>query len=429
MRKNKLGMPEIRGIIAITAITILAGCEKAPALNSDIPRATTAVSTETPVPTETHVPTETPAPTIALSEATDEILPLKDLCSEYFSLGVGMNGSSLDNQTLNIDIYKELALFHFNSCTMTNLMKSSYILDKAGSQKNAKAGREDPALSFATIDPTLKWCAETGMKMRGHTLVWHTQAPDWFFREGYEDSGAYVSKETMLFRMESYIKQLLTYVQTEYPGVIYCWDVVNEAVEPSACDPDSFFMCRTENAGTPNPWYVTIGQDYVEMVFTYARKYAAPDVKLFYNDYNTFQFPKTTGIYDLCKYLKDKGLIDGIGMQGYWGIKYPDTILLKAAIKKFAELGLEIQITELSVSVDTENEAEFKKQAQKYADVFKMLLALDTQSGGPANITNVTLFGLVDHYRTGDTTNSRIFDEDYEPKPAYYAIRDVLIKK
>ncbi|MCR5585580.1 MAG: endo-1,4-beta-xylanase [Lachnospiraceae bacterium] len=435
MRKYILRTHGILGILAITMITTFVGCGKAHALQPEAATPDAASVTTTPTappaltPTATAVPTKTPTPTVAPTEAPNEILPLKDLCSEYFSLGVGMNGSSLGNQTLNIDKYKELSLIHFNSCTMTNLMKSSYILDKAGSQKNAKAGSEEPALSYATIDPTLKWCAETGMKMRGHTLVWHTQAPDWFFREGYTDNGAYVNKETMLFRMESYIKQLLTHVQAEFPGVIYCWDVVNEAVEPSACDPDSFFMCRTENAGTPNPWYVTIGQDYVEMAFTYARKYADPDVKLFYNDYNTFQSPKTAGIYDLCKYLNDKGLIDGIGMQGYWGIKYPDTILLKAAIKKFAELGLEIQITELSVSIDTENEAEFKKQAQKYADVFKMLLDLDTQSGGPANITNVTLFGLVDHYRTGDTTNSRIFDKDYEPKPAYYSIRDVLIKK
>lgn len=70
------------------------------------------------------------------------------------------------------------------------------------------------------------------MRMRGHTLVWHTQAPEWFFREGYEENEPYVDKETMLMRMESYIAQLMTHVQDEYPGVVYCWDVVNEAVDP-----------------------------------------------------------------------------------------------------------------------------------------------------------------------------------------------------
>ena len=58
------------------------------------------------------------------------------------------------------------------------------------------------------------------------------QVGGWFFKKGYQDDGAYVDKETMLARMESYIKQMLEHVQENYPGVIYCWDVVNEAVDP-----------------------------------------------------------------------------------------------------------------------------------------------------------------------------------------------------
>lgn len=367
------------------------------------------------------------APEEETSDAeVDDNVALKDLCSDYFSLGVGINGSTLENQTLNIPQYMELSKKHFNSCTMTNLMKSGYILDQWGSQANIQKGDQTPALNFASIDPTLKWCQENGMKMRGHTLVWHTQAPEWFFRENYDDNGEYVDKETMLIRMESYIQQLLTHVQEEYPGVIYCWDVVNEAVDPDSAAPESDFKCRTKIENAPNPWYATIGQDYVEMAFTYARKYAAEDVKLFYNDYNTYQVPKTEGIYTLCESLKEKGLIDGIGMQGYWGIGYPSNADIEKAIRKFSELGLEIQITELSIGVDEETEANFIKQGVKYAQVFKMLHDLDTAAGGPANITNVTLFGLIDHYREGDTTNTRIFDKDYQPKQAYYKIKETM---
>lgn len=355
-----------------------------------------------------------------------EIVPLKDLCEDYFLLGVGINGSTLENQTLNIPQYMELSKEQFNSCTMTNLMKSCYILDQFGSQDNLKNGNEEPALNFASIDPTLQWCKDNGMKMRGHTLVWHTQAPGWFFREGYTDDGEYVDKDTMLLRMESYIRQLVTHVQDEYPGVIYCWDVVNEAVEPGAYDPDSYFMCRTMTGEDPNPWYDTIGEDYVEMAFTYARKYVDEDVKLFYNDYNTYQTPKTQAIYDLCSHLKDEGLIDGIGMQGYWGIDYPNDEAIKTAITKFAELGLEIQVTELSIGVESETPEQFEKQATRYGQVFKLLHDMDTEAGGPANITCVTLFGLVDHYREGDTTNTRIFDQNYEPKPAYFAIKEEM---
>lgn len=365
------------------------------------------------------------------SEATtvyslEDSTPLKDLCSDYFALGVGINGSTLENQTLNIPEYMEYTKYHFNSCTMTNLMKSGYILDWFGCQDNISKGIEEPALNFASIDPTLEWCKENGVQMRGHTLVWHTQAPDWFFRVDYKDDGEYVDKDTMLMRMESYIKQLVTHVQEEYPGVIYCWDVVNEAVEPDSYDPDSYFMCRTKVGNDPNPWYETIGPDYVEMAFTYARKYVDKDVKLFYNDYNTYQEPKTQAIYDLCSHLKEKGLIDGIGMQGYWGIDYPSDDMIKNAIEKFAELGLEIHITELSIGVDEETDEQFQKQADRYAQVFQLLHDMDTDAGGPANITCVTVFGLVDHYREGDTTNTRIFDSNYQPKAAYYSIVDTM---
>lgn len=348
---------------------------------------------------------------------------LKELCADYFTLGVGINGSSLETQTLNIPEYMAVAKKHFNSCTMTNLMKSSYLLDEQGCKDSPDGS---PVLSFETIDPTLEWCLENDMKMRGHTLVWHAQTPDWFFREGYDEKADYVDKETMLFRMESYIAQLMTHVQDNYPGVVYCWDVVNEAVDPDKGDPDSAFLCRTENDGKANPWYVTIGEDYVEMAFTYARKYAADGVKLFYNDFNTYDTKKRDAIYTLCASLKEKGLIDGIGMQGYWGVDYPSIGIIELAIKKYAGLDLEIQITELSVSVDEETDAAFEEQGRRYGEIFMSLRLLDTAGGGPANITNVTFFGLIDHYRAGDTTNSRLFDGGFQPKPAFEKVRNIM---
>lgn len=353
----------------------------------------------------------------------DENVSLKDLCENYFTLGVGINGSTLDNLTTYDEEYMALVEKHFNSVTMSNLMKSCYILQQKESQES-----EDgmPVLDFTSIDDTLQWCMDHNVKMRGHTLVWHTQAPGWFFREGYEDNGAYVSKEVMLQRMESYIRQMLEHVQTDYPGVIYCWDVVNEAVDPDAGDKDSFFLCRTQFDGGVNPWYETIGPEYVEYAFRYARQYADEDVKLFYNDFNTFQPQKRQAIYALCEDLKNKGLIDGIGMQGYWSIGYPNITNITGTISYFARLDLEIQITELSVGVDDETEEQFESQAKRYREIFLNLKGLDTAGGGKANITNVTFFGLKDHYTSGDKTNARLFDKDNQPKPAFYAVRDIF---
>jgi endo-1,4-beta-xylanase len=151
--------------------------------------------------------------------AEEEDYILKDGCADYFLLGVGINGSTLDNLTTYDEEYMALVKKHFNSVTMSNLMKSCYLLK----QEESKASEDGmPVLDFTTIDDTLEWCMDNGMKMRGHTLVWHTQAPRWFFCKGYADDGKYVDKETMLARMESYIKQVLEHVQTNYPGVIYC---------------------------------------------------------------------------------------------------------------------------------------------------------------------------------------------------------------
>lgn len=355
-------------------------------------------------------------------EETEEVF-LKDLCSNYFSLGVGINGSTLQNLTTYDEEYMALVKKHFNSVTMSNLMKSCYILRQEESRESADGM---PVLDFSTIDDTLQWCMDNGVKMRGHTLVWHTQAPGWFFREGYEDNGGYVDKETMLARMESYIRQMLEHVQEKYPGVVYCWDVVNEAVDPDRGDPATDFSCRKELDGEDNPWYMTIGPEYVEYAFTYARKYAAEDVKLFYNDFNTYESKKSGYIYKLCESLKEKGLIDGIGMQGYWGLDYPKISAITGTITYFAQLGLEIQITELSVGVEEETLEQFEKQARRYKEIFMNLKLKDTAGGGSADITNVTFFGLKDHYTPGDKTNARLFDENNQPKPAFEAVKSTL---
>jgi len=414
---------------AVAALT-LAGCgnkqEDTPAVTPTVTMAPAETSAPTatmaPQETVTPVPTNTPTPTIPLEEGS-----LKELCEDFFTFGVGINGSTLQNLTLNSEEYMALVKQHFNSVTLSNLMKSCYILKQNESIQNVKEGDGTPVLTYESIDPTLQWCMENGVGMRGHTLVWHTQAPDWFFREGYTNDGAYVDKETMLFRMESYIKQLMTHVQEEFPGVVYCWDVVNEVVDPGSADPNTNFGCRTMHGeGEANPWYVTIGPDYVEMAFTYARKYAAEGVKLFYNDFNTYQTDKCQYIYNLCKDLKGKGLIDGIGMQGYWGIDYPSTSSIGSALLKFSELDLEIHITELSIGVDEETPEQFEAQAKAYGNIFFMLRNKDLEGGGPANITNVTVFGLIDHYQASDTTNARLFDKNYQPKPAYYKVYNMF---
>lgn len=357
--------------------------------------------------------------------------PLKEVYRDYFKMGVGLNGVSIETDTVNSKAMTEIIKHHFNSVTYTNLMKPAYLLDQAGSIRNDESGNPEPAVRFDTVIRGLEFAKANGIQMRGHVLVWHHQTPDWFFREGYRSGGEYVDRETMLFRLESYIRQVLEFTQERYPGVIYAWDVVNEAVEntPGHFETESGYNIRTRYDGTrENLWYRVVGADYVEKAFEYARKYAAPGVKLFYNDYNTFQPSKTEAIYRLAAALKERGLIDGIGMQGYMDLNYPGIRQgrdsFKAALARFAQLGLEIHVTELTIRTPDSSPASFARQAERYFEVFRTLIEMDTQSGGPAEITSVTVFGLMDHYLfyRDDPTTSRLFDGRLQPKPAFYSV-------
>lgn len=361
--------------------------------------------------------------TLALGEDS-----LKDLCSDYFKLGCGIYGYNMETNAINHKQYMEVAKKHFNSCTLTNLMKPVYILNEKQSIQKYQNEKSEPVLNFEIIDETLNWCKENNVQMRGHTLVWHTQAPRWFFCKGYNSANELVGRQEMIERLESFTKQYMGYVQEKYPRVVYCWDVVNEAVDPSKGDKNTNFMCRIENDNQENYWYSTIGKDYPELAFKIARKYATDGVKLFYNDYGTVDKTKRKYIYNLCKDLKEKGLIDGIGMQGYWDMKNPKLEDIKETIELYASLDVEIQLTEWSMSAPEVSDKGFAEQAERYASIFRLLKQLDTQGGGKANITCVSFFGVMDGYTLygNDATNSRLFNKDLQPKPVFYSISDTF---
>ena len=366
-------------------------------------------------------------PVVSQSENA-ELPPLRELCKNYYKLGFGINGYTTANSAMNYPEFMELGAKQFSSCTMTNLMKPSSILDQAKSAANSKKGDESPAINFKVCDSYLQWCKDNNIQMRGHTLVWHTQTPEWFFRKNYDPKADLVDRDTMITRLDSFIGQYMTHVQEKFPGVVYCWDVVNECVDPGNGDPNSPFHCRMYNDKNPNQWYFTIGADYPEVAFTIARKYAAPGVSLIYNDYGTTDRTKREFIYTLCSDLAQKGLIDGIGMQAYWDNRNPTLKNLADTINLYAKTGLEIQLTEWSISAENENDDGLAAQAERYASIFRLLQKLDTQGGGNANITCVSFFGLMDHYPLyqKDTTSSRLFDGKLNPKPVFYSVQDTL---
>ncbi len=363
---------------------------------------------------------------------------LKDLYGKYFLMGAAINGSDADTAAINHEGMAAVLKKHYNSTTLSNLMKPVYLLDE---KKNGSAGKKDADttevyLNFDSCRESLDFCKENGIRMRGHTLVWHNQTPAWFFKKGYDESKGYVSKKVMQKRMENYIQGVLDYCQKNYPGVVYCWDVVNECVDDSGGTGEGW-PCRETFDGGDNFWYATMGKDYAYKAFEFARKYADKDVKLFYNDYNVFQPAKRDSIYNYVSELKEKGLIDGIGLQPTVDLYNPMELRgdsedsFETCLKKYAELDLDIQVTELSFKIDedmdTRDEDTLKLQADRYQEMFELLKEMDSDNGGPCRITSVTVFGICDDYPLYDDMVQCLYlwDKECQPKEAFFRVRDV----
>ena len=385
---------------------------------------------------------------------------LASLAEQYgFKFGTNISSQALSNTELT-----KLIKYHFNSTTFSNEMKAYSLLRQSASQLNYKNEQSTASIDFTTADKMVEYAKANGLQIRGHVLTWDADMCDWFFREGYKTDGAYVSAEVMKYRLQKYIEEVMTHFEEKYPGVIYCWDVVNEAVADNNGEfaADDVRHVRTVRGGKTNLFYDHIGKDYVELAFKYAyetrKTLGAEDrIKLFYNDYNTFMTygaNKRDAIVELVKsvnssvsdgqggYLK---LCDGIGMQSYIGgygqqsgcMNDSDITAVKNAIEKFASIGVEVHVTELAVrnyERSDEREAEhgafYKKLMQTYVDINKAAQA----KGETGPITSLSIWGLFDAPYLATTDYSYkmngpycgLFTELYQPKEAFKEVYKVL---
>ncbi len=340
-----------------------------------------------------------------------DIPSLKDVYSPYFKIGTAVTTSELAPQSA-----KDLIEKHFNSITLGNELKPESILDR-----NAciEAGNDNPQVNIASARSILNYCRDNNVDVRGHVLVWHSQTPDWFFKENYADDGNWVDKETMLKRMENYIKNVFATLEEEYPTVnFYAWDVVNEAWldNGSARNPGGY-NTNPETSG----WVKVFGDNsFIEPAFEYARKYAPEGCKLYYNDFNEYMPQKTDAIVKMANELKEKGLIDGIGMQSHLDVSFPGISAYKQALEKFAETGLDIQVTELDATTSDTSESGFETQAKYYSDI------MDACVEYADSISAVVFWGTTDDKSWRASKSPLLFNEDYTAKPAFYSIVDGL---
>ncbi|HYQ42144.1 MAG TPA: endo-1,4-beta-xylanase [Polyangiaceae bacterium] len=341
---------------------------------------------------------------------------LKDKYAGCFPIGAAVDAQSY---TTHGPILKA----HFNSITPENDMKFDAL---EPSENSFNYGNADKIVDFARSN---------NMLVRGHTLVWYSQNPSWLFSNG---SGGTVSKDTLLARMKNHIKKVMQH----YQGKLYAWDVVNEAMMD-----DGSYRTGTLADDKKSRWYEIIGPSYIAEAFRAAHE-ADPSAKLFYNDFYDYIPAKHEGIYNMLKGLLADGVpVHGVGMQCHLNIEpstktdnqayYQSVENLEKAIQLYSSLGLEVQVTEMDVSLyipgvtydqstfytaATFTEALQTEQANRYKAFFELFRRHRDV------ITGVTLWGIADdntwlsEFSSGRKDFPLLFDTNHMPKKAYDAV-------
>lgn len=328
---------------------------------------------------------------------------LKDYYAHYFPVGVAVSPRALKTEE------STLILSQFNSLTPENAMKLGPV-HPSENQYN-----------WAGADSIAAFAQRHQLKLRGHTLCWHNQAPAWIF---VDKDGKNVSKEVLLQRLKEHISTVVG----RYKGTIYAWDVVNEAISDK---PDEYLR--------PSKWLEIIGEEYIAKAFQWAHE-ADPNAQLFYNDYDEINPVKRAKMIRLIKSLQNKGIpIHGVGLQGHWAVNEPTYGQLDSTLREFAQLGLKLQITELDLSVypkehqarprrPEDDDAAFTPEREQ-AQLEKYKMAFDLFRKYKQHITGVTFWNISDRGTWLDNFPVRgrkdyplLFDKDLKPKKVYWEV-------
>jgi endo-1,4-beta-xylanase len=328
---------------------------------------------------------------------------LKDFYADYFDIGVAVSPRALKTDEAL------LIKTNFNSLTAENAMKSETIHP------------QEKTYDWKQADSIVAFAQRNKMKLRGHTLVWHSQTPKWLF---VDTEGKDVSKEILLERMRTHIHSVVS----RYKGKIYAWDVVNEAVS----DTKNEYLRKSK-------FLEIIGEEYIQRAFEFAHE-ADPDALLFYNDYNEIDSVKRSKIVKLMTSLRTKGVpVHGIGLQGHWAINEPGRLQLEQTLSDFSKTGLVLHVTELDISVypkehnarerkREDDDVLFTEQKRKQQDeVYEMCFALFRKY--KANIRSVTFWNISDRHSWLDNFPVKgrkdyplMFDQNLKPKSSYYRV-------
>ncbi|MEE1833802.1 endo-1,4-beta-xylanase [Streptomyces sp. SP17KL33] len=310
--------------------------------------------------------------------------PLRDLATAKNKvIGTAVTGSKLTGT------YGEIAGREFNWLTPGNAMKWGSVEPTRGN------------FNWTEADQIVDFAEAHDQDVRGHTLVWHSQNPSWL------DNGTWTPAQ-----LSQLMNDHIALEVGRYKGRLAAWDVVNEPF-------------NEDGTYRQTLWYNGLGADYIAQALTAARA-ADPAAKLYINDYNVEGVnAKSTALYNLVRDLKARGVpIDGVGLQAHLILgQVPST--LQQNIQRFADLGVDVAITELDIRMQLPSTAaKLAQQRTEYDAVVKACVAV-------ARCTGVTVWGFTDSDSWIPDTfpgqgAATPYDENYAPKPAYYGIATAL---
>jgi endo-1,4-beta-xylanase len=343
------------------------------------------------------------------SRVSAQTKTLKEAFAGKFYIGTAMNAAQIEEKdTVAVRLIKS----QFSAIVPENCTKSGPIQPMEGK------------FDFSLADKFVDFGVKNKLFITGHTLVWHSQAPRWFFTDSM---GKDVSREVLIERMKKHIYTVVG----RYKGKIKGWDVVNEAID----DKDGTLR--------KSKFYQIIGEDYIKLAFQFAHE-ADPQAELYYNDYSLFSPVKRKGALAMIKKLKEQGVkIDAVGEQCHIGLDFPTIEEYEQTILDFASLGVKVMITEMDISVlnidrklgadvsghinDQNNSNPYVSGLpdsvnivfeKRYLDFFRLFLKYRNV------ITRVTLWGVNDTQSWknnwpvwGRTDYPLLFDRKYQPKP------------
>lgn len=340
-------------------------------------------------------------------QSSENTTSLKDVFKNDFAIGTALNSAQIEEKDAVADaLIKE----QFSTATPENIMKAEIIHPQWD------------VYNFDLADKMVAYCKKNNIQLNGHTLIWHSQLPQFARRIQNADS------------FKIFFANHINTVAGRYNDKIQSWDVVNEALNEDGTMRKSQFTRF-------------LGDDFVTEAFRLAQK-AAPNTELYYNDYNNEQPAKRAGCIAIMKKVQEAGVrIDGVGIQGHWHVGKVPLKEIEESILQYSAMGLKVMFTELDIEVLPRNfqgadvnqrmradstmnpyknglpDSVQQQLANDYAALFNLFLKHKDK------ISRITFWGVNDGQSwlngwpvPGRTNYPLLFDRNFKPKPAFYKV-------